>query len=108
MRSTHPTFASTARRMAVSFLLASVALAAGCRSWPFGRHAAASPAAAMGTSLEDIDARNRSDISTRLGRPVAPGPATPAEVAAMTHAGVEPRFIVGYVNQSVGMQPISA
>ena len=64
--------------------------------------------ATMGTSLDDIDARNRADIAAQLGRPVAPGPATPAEVVAMTHAGVNPRFIISYINRSTSMNPITA
>jgi hypothetical protein len=94
--------------IAAFVLLATIATADGCRSSPFGRHAAAAPNAGMGTSLDDIDARNRADIANQLGRPVEPGPATPVEVAAMTHAGVEPRFIVSYINRSAGMQPINA
>jgi len=84
--------------------------ACGCRSASFrsrGAPPVAGPAA-LGTSLDDIDARNRANIETRLGRPVAPGPATPAEVAAMTRAGVEPRFIISYINRSTDMPPISS
>ena len=62
----------------------------------------------LGASLEDIDARNRAVIAAQLGRPVAPGPATPAEVAAMTHAGVEPRFIITYINRSTNLTPVTA
>jgi hypothetical protein len=62
----------------------------------------------VGASLEDIDARNRADIAAQLGRPVTPGPATPAEVAAMTHAGVDSRFIICYINRSIDMIPITA
>ncbi len=64
--------------------------------------------APIGTSLDDIDARNRADIAAQLGRPVAPGPATPAEVAAMSHAGVDPRFIICYINRSTNLSPITA
>jgi hypothetical protein len=87
-------------------------LAAGCRSSSYAQRGttpvATAPTAALGTSLEDIDARNRADIAERLGRPVAPGPATPAEVVAMTHAGVEPRFIICYINRSTIVTPVSA
>jgi hypothetical protein len=84
--------------------------ASGCRSAPPSPPVAAYPTngVAVGTSLEDIDARNRSDIAAQLGRPVAPGPATPAEVAAMTHAGVDSRFIICYINRSTEMNPITA
>jgi hypothetical protein len=68
---------------------------------------AAASSAPLGTTLDDIDARNRADIAAQLGRPVAPGPATPAEVAAMTHAGVDPRFIISYINRSTNINPIT-
>jgi hypothetical protein len=82
----------------------------GCRSTSPAQSGTTSSmsTATMGTSLDDIDARNRADITAQLGRPVAPGPATPAEVVAMTHAGVDPRFIVSYINRSTMMNPISA
>src|SRR4051812_39734553 len=60
--------------------------AGGCRSTSHAaRNTTFAAPAAMGASLEDIDARNRAVIAAQLGRPVASGPATPAEVAAMTH-----------------------
>jgi hypothetical protein len=64
--------------------------------------------AALGTSLDDIDARNRADIGAQLGRPVAPGPATPEEVATMSRAGIDSRFIICYINRSTSMNPITA
>jgi hypothetical protein len=90
-----------------------VLLFSGCRTpgaaQPSAPPVAAAPSnAALGTSFEDIDARNRADIAVQLGRPVAPGPATPAEVVAMTRAGVEPRFIICYINRSNDMPPVSA
>jgi hypothetical protein len=87
-------------------------IVAGCRSSPYFQRspapAAAPPPADLGTSFEDIDARNRANIEAQLGRPVAPGPATPAEVVAMTQAGVEPRFIVSYINRSTNIAPVNA
>src|SRR6476619_5031173 len=84
--------------------------ASGCRSSSYAARGTTSTvsAAPMGTSLDDIDARNRADIAAQLGRPVAPGPATPAEVVAMTHSGVEPRFIISYINRSTSMSPVTA
>jgi hypothetical protein len=86
----------------------------GCHNAPFGHRSEApapglhSPGPVLGASLEDIDARNRGDIAAHLGRPVAPGPATPAEVVAMTRAGIEPRFIICYINRSSEIQAVSA
>jgi hypothetical protein len=84
--------------------------ASGCRSSSYAARGTSSAVtgAAMGTSLDDIDARNRADIGSQLGRPVAPGPATPAEVVAMTHAGVDPRFIISYINRSTNMSAVTA
>jgi hypothetical protein len=100
----------TLRATASCALFLLLLVACGCRSTSHAPPAspfAASPAA-DGTSLDDIDARNRESIATQLGRPVALGPATPAEVAAMTHAGVEPRYIICYINRSTNMPPITA
>lgn len=87
-----------------------VLLAGGCHSAPSPPatvpYASAGPA--LGTSLDDIDARNRADIAAQLGRPVAPGPATPQEVVAMSRAGIDSRFIICYINRSTNMQPVTA
>src|SRR5689334_16985398 len=87
--------------------LAALLATSGCHSTS-AAHSAPYPTtdATMGASLDDIDARNRADIATQLGRPVAPGPATPEEVVAMTHAGVDPRFIISYINRSTEMNPV--
>src|SRR4051812_38939086 len=84
--------------------------AAGCRATSSTASSATSTVsgAAVGTSLDDIDARNRAGIASQLGRPVAPGPATTVEVVAMTQAGVDPRFIICYINRSTSMSPITA
>jgi hypothetical protein len=62
----------------------------------------------VGGALDDIEARNRAEIAGRLGRPVAAGAATPSEVVAMSRAGVDPRLIVNYVNNSGVAQPVTA
>jgi len=64
--------------------------------------------AAVGTALDDIEARNRAEIAAQLGRPVAQGAATTTEVLDMTRAGVDPRLIINYVNNSGMSQPITA
>src|SRR4029079_17093299 len=102
---------STIERAIWSCAFVVIALAAhGCRSSSYAQRGTTSAVSggAIGTSLDDIDARNRAGIATQLGRPVAPGPATPAEVVAMTHAGVEPRYIISYINRSVNMPSITA
>jgi hypothetical protein len=82
----------------------------GCRSTSRAQPTATNPVAssALGTSLDDIDARNRADIAAQLGRPVAPGPATPQEVVAMSRAGIDSRFIICYINRSINMRPADA
>jgi hypothetical protein len=62
----------------------------------------------VGGALDDIEARNRAEIAARLGRPVAVGAATPSEVVAMSRAGVDPRLIVNYVNNSGVAQPVTS
>jgi hypothetical protein len=106
MNTPHRTIRATASCALLVLILAAI----GCRSTSRAQPAApfATSPVATGTSLDDIDARNRASIATQLGRPVAPGPATPAEVAAMTHAGVEPRYIISYINRSVNMPSIAA
>lgn len=104
------TFSTMKRASWLCAIVALILAGSGCRSAPSSPSAAAYPTTgvAVGTSLEDIDARNRADIAAQLGRPVAAGPATPAEVAAMSHAGVDSRFIICYINRSVEMNPITA
>jgi hypothetical protein len=101
---------STMKRTNRLCAITALILAAGCRSSSYAQRSTPliASGAPIGTTLDDIDARNRADIAAQLGRPVAPGPATPAEVAAMTHAGVDPRFIISYINRSTNMNPITA
>lgn len=63
---------------------------------------------AIGGALDDIEARNRAEIAAQLGRQVAPGQATVGEVVSMTRAGVDPRLISNYVNNSGMAQPVNA
>jgi hypothetical protein len=63
---------------------------------------------AIGGALDDIEARNRAEIAAQMGRPVAQGQATVEEVVAMTRAGVDPRLINNYVNNSGMAQPVTA
>jgi hypothetical protein len=63
---------------------------------------------AVGGALDDIEAKNRAEIASQLGRPVAQGAATMDEVVSMTQAGVDPRLIINYVNNSGMVQPVTA
>ncbi|MEX2315782.1 MAG: glycine zipper domain-containing protein [Pirellulales bacterium] len=63
---------------------------------------------AIGGALDDIEAKNRAEIATQLGRPVTQGAATMDEVLAMSQAGVDPRLIANYVNNSGMAQPVTA
>jgi hypothetical protein len=63
---------------------------------------------AIGGALDDIEARNRAEIAAQLGRQVQPGQATVGEVVAMTRAGVDPRLITNYVNNSGMAQPVNS
>jgi hypothetical protein len=87
-----------------------IVVAVGCRSSSHARRDTPSAMSGppMGTSLDDIDARNRADIAAQLGRQVAAGPATPEEVVAMSRAGIDTRFIICYVNRSINMPAVSA
>src|SRR5262245_61100355 len=62
----------------------------------------------VGGALDDIEARNRAEIAAQMGRPVAQGQATVGEVVSMPRAGVDPRLIVNYVNNSGMAQPVGA
>lgn len=62
----------------------------------------------VGGSLDDVQARNRAEIAASMGRPVAAGAATPAEVVAMSRAGVNPQLITNYIHSSGVAQPPSA
>jgi hypothetical protein len=63
---------------------------------------------AIGGALDDIEARNRAEIAAQMGRPVAQGQATVGEVVSMSRAGVDPRLITNYVNNSGMAQPVGA
>lgn len=53
--------------------------------------------AVVGNNLDEIEARNRAQIEYRIGRPVAPGAVSTADVVAMSTAGVDPNVIVKHV-----------
>jgi hypothetical protein len=72
-----------------------------------GTGVGAATGAVVGNTLDDIEARNRAQIATQLGRPVAQGAATTTEVLEMTRAGVDPQLIVNYVNSAGMIQPLT-
>jgi hypothetical protein len=53
--------------------------------------------AAVGSSLDEIEARNRAEIEARIGRPVPAGAVSVADVIAMTQAGVDENLIVQHI-----------
>jgi len=53
--------------------------------------------AAIGSGMDEVEARNRAEIEARLGRPVATGAVTPDEVIAMSQAGVDEQVIVNHI-----------
>jgi hypothetical protein len=63
---------------------------------------------AIGGALDDVEARNRAEIAAQMGRQVAQGQATVGEVVSMSRAGVDPRLITNYVNNSGMAQPVNA
>ena len=64
---------------------------------------------AIGASLDEMEARNRQMIESRLGRPVAPGAVTIDEVIAMSQAGVADELIVNHIeSHGVARIPSSA
>jgi hypothetical protein len=63
---------------------------------------------AIGGALDDVEARNRAEIAAQMGRQVAQGQATVGEVVSMSWAGVDPRLITNYVNNSGMAQPVNA
>jgi len=63
---------------------------------------------AIGGAIDDVEARNRAEIAAQMGRSVAQGQATAEEVVAMTRAGVDPRLISNYVNNSGMAQHVNA
>lgn len=64
--------------------------------------------AAVGGALDDIQAQNRAEIASQLGRQVQPGAATIDEVVAMSRNGVDPRLISNYVRSSGMSRPVTA
>lgn len=72
-----------------------------------GAGAGALTGAVVGSTLDDIDARNRAEFSAQLGREVDPGGATTTEVLAMSRAGVDLQLIINYVNRAGMVQPLT-
>jgi len=69
-----------------------------------GAGAGALTGGAIGASLDDIEARNRAEIEARLGRQLAAGSVTFADVIAMSQAGVADELIVNHVQANGAAQ----
>jgi hypothetical protein len=54
----------------------------------------------VGSGMDDMQARNRAEISAAMGRQVPAGAATIDEVVAMSRSGVDPMLIQNYVRTS--------
>jgi len=64
--------------------------------------------AAIGNSMDEMEARNRALIESRLGRAVAPGAVTVADVHAMLAAGVEENLIINHIRIHRSAMPLTA
>lgn len=64
--------------------------------------------AAVGSELDQIEARNRAMIAQQLGRQVAPGAVTIDDAIAMTAAGVSEELIVNHVRANGMVAPLQA
>jgi hypothetical protein len=56
--------------------------------------------AAIGGSLDDIEARNRAEIEARIGRPMANGAVTTPDIISMTRAGVPEDVIITHLHNN--------
>ena len=63
--------------------------------------------AAIGNSMDEMEARNRALIESRLGRAVAPGAVTVADVQAMLAAGVEENLIINHIRIHRSATPLT-
>jgi hypothetical protein len=54
----------------------------------------------VGGALDDIDAKNRAQIASSMGRPLPPGAVSMEDVVAMSRSGVDEQLIVNQVNNN--------
>lgn len=73
-----------------------------------GAGAGAIGGAAIGNGMDEVEANNRAMIAQQLGRQVAAGAVTPADVTAMTKAGVNEELIVNHVRAHGMAAPLQA
>lgn len=64
--------------------------------------------AAIGAGMDETEARNRAMIEQRLGRQVAAGAVTNADVIAMTRAGVDEGLIINHIRSHGLAAPMQA
>ncbi len=74
---------------------------------PWVRGLEALSGAAVGGSLDEIEARNRAEIEARLGRPVA-GAVSINDVVAMTRAGVSEEVMITHIQTHGMAAPLQA
>jgi hypothetical protein len=64
--------------------------------------------ATVGGAMDEMQAQNRAQIASQMGRQVQSGAATIEEVMAMSGAGVDPMLIQNYVRNSGMARPLTA
>jgi hypothetical protein len=64
--------------------------------------------ATVGGAMDEMQAQNRAQIASQMGRQVHVGAATMEEVMAMSGAGVDPLLIQNYVRTSGMARPLTA
>jgi hypothetical protein len=52
----------------------------------------------VGGALDDIDAKNRAQIASQMGRPLPPGGVSVDDVVAMSRSGVDEQLIINQIN----------
>jgi hypothetical protein len=64
--------------------------------------------ALVGGGLDEIEARNRAQIASQIGRQLPPGGVQMNDVLAMSNAGVQEDLIVNHIRANGMMQPLQA
>lgn len=64
--------------------------------------------AAIGSGLDEVEARNRAQIAAQLGREVQAGSVQPDEVIAMSRAGVAENLIITHIQHNGIARPLTS